>query len=328
MKTNKQLFFFALSTFVLISLSLSAESVIFVTNNNEGNRDQSYYYIRDYCISNGYDVHIIHPSDPALSNLYATANLLIVGPQAAAAADTITAFMNVVGSNPYKPIIFCKGEYMVSYNITTRTGFNSTTGYQMTIINTDHPLAAGKSGVVEVYDFPQGVEEASGNNDKNVYYLRDGEIPASAVIIGTNEARNRIALCGFETGSTMLNGVVNNNRIVFFYFTPWTRVSVCVFNTHTDELWDATVYWALEGTPLLNNLVSHAVPDYRINEDIIEWDSNNVNVIVYDSTGKKLFNKLITTNTLNMNNFESGLYIIKAYDNQTQKAGSFKFLKN
>jgi hypothetical protein len=333
MKTRKLSFFFVLLVFFTNSVLTYADplSVLFVTD--PASTQQSNTYIEDYCQSNGYTINKVLPTDTNLATLYATADIVIIGNQAPGDATTVDAFKNVIGSNPLKPFIFCKSYYAVAYNLVSSAGFNSSTGYSMTMNNSSHPLAAGKSGVVEVYDFPEGVSAASGSNDKNVWYLRYNEVAPSAVIIGTNAVADpsskRVALCGFEAGYTLLNSVVNNNRMVFFYFST-TNTSVCVYNTHTDDLWDATFNWTLAGQPLTTSFKTEdSKLDYRIEENVITWESGNYSVAVYNSVGQEIFKKtdLSASNVLDLNHFTSGVYVVRYIDKQSTRGNTFKFIK-
>jgi len=105
------------------------------------------------------------------------------------------------------------------------TDFNQTA---VNIVDSGHPLAAGYSGVVSVYAFPN--------------QMRWGIPNGNAAVVGLAvDGTNHPLLFAYETGAPMFGMNAPARRIGFFY----SAITGAIYSSQGWALFDAAVYWGI-----------------------------------------------------------------------------------
>ncbi len=153
------------------------------------------------------------------------------------------------------------------------------TSLAITVANQSHPLAAGKSGTIDIVE--PGLT-ATVSSSALPY-----TVGTNAILIATNATpgvdEGRICIWAYEKGSRLADDttVVPSRRVAFFYNAS---TGTGVYNTNATDLLDAAIRWALQPPPNLPTLViyrsppaQNAAPDARIVAELEDGSSTQVN---------------------------------------------------
>lgn len=147
---------------------------------------------------------------------------------------------------------------------------NGHTSLAISVANKNHPLAAGKSGTIEIV------------NPGDAAVVSSSALPLTigkeAIIIATNATPDidvgRIAMWAYDTGSHLADNttVIPSRRVALFYnaSTP-----PGVYNKNATDLFDVAVKWVLENRP---SLAPPFVPEFSLN-------ATGVNIRIEDGSG-------------------------------------------
>src|SRR2546430_4468588 len=153
------------------------------------------------------------------------------------------------------------------------------TSIAISVANQSHPLAAGKSGTIDIVE-PGSTATVSSS-------ALPYAVGANAIIIATNATvgvdEGRICIWAYEKGSRLAddNTVVPGRRVAFFYnaSTP-----AATYNTNATALFDAAIAWAFKPPPNLPILVifrsppaQNAAPDAPLIAELEDGSSTQVN---------------------------------------------------
>lgn len=145
--------------------------------------------------------------------------------------------------------------------------------------NKGHPLAAGKSGTIEIVD--------AGNSATVSSSALPFTVGTNAIIIATNATPDidvgHISIWAYEKGSRLAdNATVVPSRRVAFYYNASTAPGA--YNNNATALFDAAVKWTLEPPPNLPITVvvrspasQNAAPDSSILVELEDGSSAQVN---------------------------------------------------
>src|SRR5437016_2516862 len=153
------------------------------------------------------------------------------------------------------------------------------TSIAISVANQSHPLAAGKSGTIDIVE-PGSTATVSSS-------ALPYAVGANAIIIATNATvgvdEGRICIWAYEKGSRLAddNTVVSGRRVAFFYNAS---TGTGVYNTNATDLLDAAIAWTLQPPSNLPILVTfpsppsqNAPPDAPIIAELEDGSTTQVN---------------------------------------------------
>ncbi len=231
--------------------------VLFVVKSSTLNTGET--AVKNRLQNNGYTVTVVNQTN--VSSASATGkNLVLV-------SSTVDA--NVIGAmfkNVAVPFMSWEAWIFDDMNMTSTTsgthfGQQTNNASNITISNPSHPLAAGLSGTVTVYSTGQllmwGVPNAQAIKIANV----------------TNTA-TKATIFGYETGTTMFNGLIAPARRVGFFLNSNTASTL---NTNGWNLFDASVCWAMNCTNIVTPPTSPPVntpPAFTLSPNTVTVPAN------------------------------------------------------
>lgn len=153
------------------------------------------------------------------------------------------------------------------------------TSLAISVANQSHPLAAGKSGTIDIVE--PGLTAVVSSS------ALPYTVGTNAIIIATNATplvdEGRICMWAYEKGSRLAddNTVTAGRRVALFYNAT---TATATYNTNATTLFDAAIAWALQPPPNLPILVifrsppgQNAAPDAAIIAELEDGSSTLVN---------------------------------------------------
>lgn len=166
------------------------------------------------------------------------------------------------------------------------------TSLAISVANKSHPLAAGKSGTIDIVD--------AGNTATVSSSASPYTVGTDAIIIATNATpsvdEGRICIWAYEKGARLADNVtvVPSRRVAFFYNAS---TGPGVYNTNATDLFDAAIKWTLAPPPNLPITVTfrspqpqNSVPDAAIIAELEDGTTAqlNTNTISLSLNGNRL----------------------------------------
>src|SRR5438094_6668606 len=238
--------------------------------------------VRDRLTGQGHTVTLADDQDPALDSLFAGKDLILISSSVSSGnqpLNTLSISTLRTGRIPvvnYEPGLY---DELLFQRENTFGNAGGHTSLAISVANQTHPLAAGKSGTIDIVD--------PGNSATISSSALPYTVGTNAIIIATNATvgvdEGRICIWAYEKGSHLAddNTVVPGRRVAFFYnaTTP-----AATYNTNATALFDAAIAWALQPPPNLPILVifrsppaQNAAPDAPIIAELEDGSSTQVN---------------------------------------------------
>lgn len=199
------------------SVTANFARVLFVVG-NPANRTATETAIYNHLLGQGFVVGLM--DDDSINVFNPTGlQLIIISPAASANGTTF--------NTSAVPLILMRRE--LAGNLRFGTNNNTTSSQQITIVsaNNGHPLAAGKSGTIQIY--------TTSTTIGTVWGLGNGGV---SIANQTNNS-GRFTIIGYPQGAAMTSGTAPAKRVGFFL------EQADLFNTNGWDLFNAAVQWAI-----------------------------------------------------------------------------------
>src|SRR5256884_2362903 len=264
-----------------------AASILFIVNSTDINDPTAPSNDNDKEVaarlqSQGHTVTVADDQDPALGDLFAGKDLILISSSVGSTSQPLNSLSISTLRTGRTPIVnYEPGLYdeLLFQRENTFGNMPGHTSLAISVSNQSHPLAAGKSGTIDIVD--------PGNSAVVSSSALPYTVGTNAIVIATNATvgvnEGRICIWAYEKGSHLAddNTVVPGRRVAFFYnaTTP-----AATYNTNATALFDAAIAWALQPPPNLPILVifrsppaQNAAPDAPITAELEDGSATQVN---------------------------------------------------
>src|SRR5256886_1824125 len=278
--------------FIFGCLGLSkadAANILFVVNSPDVNDPTAPSNANDLEVatrlrSQGHTVTVADDQDATLGDLFAGKDLILISSSVGSANEPLNSLSISTLRTGRTPIVnYEPGLYdeLLFQRENTFGNAGGHTSLAISVANQSHPLAAGKSGTIDI------VESGSGLTATVSSSALPYTVGTNAIIIATNATvgvdEGHICIWAYVKASRLAddNTVAAGRRVAFFYnaSTP-----VATYNTNATDLLDAAIRWALQPPPNLPILVTfrsppaqNAAPDAAIIAELEDGSSKQVN---------------------------------------------------
>jgi Big-like domain-containing protein len=209
--------------------------------------------LRDRLVGQGHTVTLADDQDPLLGDLFPGKDLILISSSVGSGSVPLNGLSSGTLRPGRIPVVCAEPGLYDELLFQTQNTFGNAGGHTSLSISTanqGHPLAAGKSGTIEIVE--PGL--AATVNSSALPYT----VGTNAIIIATNATPGvdvgRINTWGFERGSLLANNsTLALSRRVALFMNASTVAGV--YNTNAYALIDAAITWALAAPPPLPILV-------------------------------------------------------------------------
>jgi hypothetical protein len=269
----------------LIQATTNAANILFVINEvtdpatTANANDQE---VRDRLTAQGHTVTLADDQDPALGDLLAGKDLILISSSTGSGNQPMNALaISTLRTGRIPVVCYEPGLYdeLLFQNENTFGNAGGHTSLAISAANQNHPLAAAKSGTVDIVN--------SGDTATVSSSALPYTVGTNALVIATNATPDidvgRICIWGYEKGSRLSdnNTVVSSRRVAFFYNAT---TAPGVYNDNATALFDAAIKWALQPPPnlpitavLRSPPAQNAAPDASIIVELEDGGSAQVN---------------------------------------------------
>src|SRR5437016_8864153 len=232
--------------------------------------------------SQGHTVTVADDQDPALGDLFAGKDLILISSSVGSANEPLNSLSISTLRTGRTPLVIYEPGLYDELLFQRENTFGNMTGHTslaISVSNQSHPLAAGKSGTIDIVD--------PGNSAVVSSSALPYTVGTNAIVIATNATvgvdEGRICIWAYEQGSHLAddNTVVPGRRVAFFYNAT---TGTGVYNTNATDLLDAAIAWTLQPPSNLPILVTfpsppsqNAPPDAPIIAELEDGSTTQVN---------------------------------------------------
>lgn len=270
--------------------------------------------VRDRLVGQGHSVTLADDQDPLLPTLVPGRNLILISSSVGSGNQPLNALSVTNLVQGRIPIICCEPGLYDELRYQVQNTFGNAGGHTNITISTanqGHPLAAGKSGTIEIVE--SGLT-ATINSSANPY-----TVGTNAIIIATNATPGvdvgRINTWAFERGSRLSdNNTIALSRRVALFMNASTAAGA--YNTNAYALIDAAVTWTLATPPPLPILViwrsptsANAIPGAPITVDLEDSATSlvNTNTISLSFNGNPVAPSITQAGSVTTVSFQPGI---------------------
>src|SRR5439155_4376898 len=192
--------------------------------------------------SQGHTVTVADDQDPALGDLFAGKDLILISSSVGSGNQPLNSLSISTLQTGRIPIVNYEPGLYDELLFQRENTFGNAGGHAplaISVANQSHPLAASKSGIIDVVE-PGTTATISSS-------ALPYTVGTNAIIIATNATvrvdEGHICIWAFEKGSRLAddNTIVPARRVAFFYNAS---TSVATYNTNATDLLDAAIRWA------------------------------------------------------------------------------------
>src|SRR5438552_6879162 len=232
--------------------------------------------------SQGHTVTAADDQDVLLGDFFAGKDLILISSSVGSGNQPLNALSISTLRTSRTPIVDYEPGLYDELLLQRENTFGNAGGHTslaISVANQTHPLAAGKSGTIDIVE--PGLTATVSSSALPYTVGTNAIIIATNATVGVDEGR--ICIWAYEKGSRLAddNTVVSGRRVAFFYNAS---TGTGVYNTNATDLLDAAIAWALQPPSNLPILVTfpsppsqNAPPDAPIIAELEDGSTTQVN---------------------------------------------------